>query len=440
MGGISAPPPGWRVGAWSAIIGRYPGRKNGSEAVAGESSDWWKAAHGAHGLGGDSDGAEMAEFYDLLPDVVTLFEPVRDASGAVIDARLVYLNGVARAAIPDPEAAIGRLCTEIWPGTATNGMLDALVSVATSGTPAAREMLWTDAKTFKPGGYEVRVAPVSPDRLVSVGRDITDRLRHEWDLRHRIEHAAADAGGRTDDIWDALIRTAIDEDRFTVYAQPVVDLSTGDVAAYELLLRLQGIDGEVFPPAAFVSAAEERGLMSSIDRSMVRRAAAIAAGGDTVSVNLSAQSVEDPGMLGDIGAALSEANASPDHVIFEITETALMTDVDFGETFVGGLRGLGCQVALDDFGSGFGTITYLRQFRTQYIKIDADYVRSVAQNERDQKLVGAIVSVARAFGQKTIAEGVEDETTLEFLRSAGVDYAQGHLLGRPGPAAEVIGS
>jgi EAL domain-containing protein (putative c-di-GMP-specific phosphodiesterase class I) len=119
--------------------------------------------------------------------------------------------------------------------------------------------------------------------------------------------------------------------------------------------------------------------------------------------------------------------------VFEITETALMQDVKGGEAFAHYLVKLGCRLALDDFGTGFGSFTYLKTMPVDYLKIDVEFVRNLGSNPANQHLVTAIVNLARGFGKQTIAEGVEDEATLDLLRAYGVDFAQGYHLGRPAP-------
>jgi EAL domain-containing protein (putative c-di-GMP-specific phosphodiesterase class I) len=121
--------------------------------------------------------------------------------------------------------------------------------------------------------------------------------------------------------------------------------------------------------------------------------------------------------------------------VFEITETALMRDVEAGERFMVELADLGCQLALDDFGTGFGSFTYLKRLPIHYLKIDLDFVRELTINTANQHVVNAIVSLAQGFGQETIAEGVEDAETLSLLRKAGVNFAQGFHIGRPAPVA-----
>jgi EAL domain-containing protein (putative c-di-GMP-specific phosphodiesterase class I) len=132
---------------------------------------------------------------------------------------------------------------------------------------------------------------------------------------------------------------------------------------------------------------------------------------------------------------LREAGTHPSNVVFEITETALMKDLDAGEAFAYGLSSLGCQVALDDFGTGFGSFTYLKKLPITYLKIDIDFVLDLATNRANQHLVKAIVGLAGDFGYQTIAEGVEDAETLALLESYGVDFVQGFHLGRPAAVA-----
>ena len=120
--------------------------------------------------------------------------------------------------------------------------------------------------------------------------------------------------------------------------------------------------------------------------------------------------------------------------MFEVTETAAVANMTEAQAFADQLQSLGCRLALDDFGTGFGSFTYLRNLPADYLKIDMAFVHNLENSEADLRVVKAVVSVAARFGQKTIAEGVEDEVTLGLLREAGVDYAQGYFLGRPATA------
>jgi EAL domain-containing protein (putative c-di-GMP-specific phosphodiesterase class I) len=193
-----------------------------------------------------------------------------------------------------------------------------------------------------------------------------------------------------------------------------------------------GRNDEIIPPGSFLPSAEKFGLIGEIDRWVITEAIRYAAGGRRIEVNLSAESVVgDPGLLSLIERQLHDEGADPSHIVFEITETALMRDIDAGKAFARGLADLGCGVALDDFGTGFGSFTYLKSLPIHYLKIDIDFVHELTSNRANQHVVQAIVSLARGFGHQTIAEGVEDAETLELLRTYGVDFAQGYHLGRP---------
>jgi EAL domain-containing protein (putative c-di-GMP-specific phosphodiesterase class I) len=194
-----------------------------------------------------------------------------------------------------------------------------------------------------------------------------------------------------------------------------------------------GRNGELIPPCTFLPAAEQYGLIGDIDRWVIAQAIALAADGRSVHVNLSAQSVADRGLLASIERQLHQTGTDPGNLVFELTETALMDDINTGERFAHGLAKLGCAVALDDFGTGFGSFTHLKRLPVKVLKIDIEFVRNLTTSTSDQHLVKAMVNLALGFGQQTIAEGVEDAQTLELLREYGVDFAQGFHLGRPAP-------
>jgi PAS domain S-box-containing protein len=231
----------------------------------------------------------------------------------------------------------------------------------------------------------------------------------------------------------AEIRAAIAEDRLVLHAQPIVDLGSGRVVQQELLVRLQRTNGEIMPPGEFLPLAERHGCISEIDRWVVEQAVQMAAAGQAVEVNLSAASVGDGQTLATIRAALDRTGADPRLLVFEVTETAVMADVDRGRAFAQALRELGCRFALDDFGTGYGTFTYLKHIPADYLKIDIEFVRELPGSEADVRLVRAIVHMARELGKKTIAEGVESAEALSQLRALGVDHAQGYHIGRPAP-------
>jgi PAS domain S-box-containing protein len=260
------------------------------------------------------------------------------------------------------------------------------------------------------------------DGTVVVFRDITEEKAER--LRLKGELAAM--------TWVEKIREALDEDRLVLFSQPIVPLSGGH-RTEELLLRMVSRDGEIISPGAFLGVAEKYGLIKEIDRWVVKQAVRLAAEGRRVGANLSAESIVSPDLLAIIEQQVDQARADPSNLVFEITETALMSDIVRGETFARGVVDLGCTLALDDFGTGFGTFTHLKKLPIQYLKIDIEFVRDLVASSANQHVVKAIVNLAQGFGCKTIAEGVEDAETLELLKAFGVDFAQGFFLGRPAP-------
>jgi diguanylate cyclase (GGDEF)-like protein/PAS domain S-box-containing protein len=233
--------------------------------------------------------------------------------------------------------------------------------------------------------------------------------------------------------WVARIHDALENDRFELHAQPIIDLSSGATVKHELLLRLRGDDGQLIPPLAFLPTAERCGLIGAIDQWVIEHAARLAGSGQRVAVNLSAASVADPAMIRKIEQELRRHEADPATITFEITETAVMQNLDHGQRFAERMVALGCSFALDDFGTGFSSFTYLKRLPVQYLKIDIEFVRDVTHSQHDRAVVSAIVALARGFGQETIAEGVEDAETIQVLQDLGVTFAQGYLFGRPSP-------
>jgi diguanylate cyclase (GGDEF)-like protein/PAS domain S-box-containing protein len=230
--------------------------------------------------------------------------------------------------------------------------------------------------------------------------------------------------------WVERIRTALVEHRFVLLAQPIVSLHDGLVSHHELLIRMLSSDGEIIMPGEFLPTAERFGLIGEIDRWVTYHALRLAIDGQRVTINLAGPSIGDERILDLVREAIAEG-LDPHNVIFEITETAAVSNFEKAGSFAAELNQLGCELALDDFGTGFGSFTYLKHLDARYLKIDVEFVRNLVFNETDQKVVKAIVDIAHSLGKMTIAEGVEDAATLAALKQRGVDYAQGFYLGRP---------
>ena len=251
------------------------------------------------------------------------------------------------------------------------------------------------------------------------------------------EHAQARMQGRV--TWAQRIRVAIDEGRFTLVAQPIIDLETGVATQFEALLRMLDDHGDLIPPSAFLSTAERLGLIQEIDAFVVARAIrAVAASGDAISgtrveINLSGASMGDPQILRLIERELRETGLDPGRVIFEITETAAIANIAKAREFADELAKLGCCFALDDFGAGFGSFYYLKHVRFDILKIDGEFVRDSCATLTDRLVIQSVVAIARGLGKQTVAEHVGDEATVALLRELGVNYGQGYFLGEPQP-------
>lgn len=256
--------------------------------------------------------------------------------------------------------------------------------------------------------------------------DITERKEREA----RLEHDIGDV------VWLGRIRDALDEDRLVLYSQPIVDLVTGQTVQNELLLRMLAPDGSIIAPDRFLPAAERYGLISEIDRWVVRQAVEIAAAGTPTEFNLSGRSIADPNIIRELAAAIRDTGVDPSLLVAEVTETAFVGQTEAGREFAQRVRALGCRLALDDFGTGFSSLSYLKHLPADYLKIDIEFVRELTTSETDARVVRGIVGLAREFDQITIAEGVEDEATLMMLKELGVDQAQGYLFGRPAPRSQ----
>lgn len=240
--------------------------------------------------------------------------------------------------------------------------------------------------------------------------------------------------------WARETRQALAEDRLVLHAQPIADVRSGEVVRHELLIRMVGRDGELVEPTRFLPAAEEHDLIGEVDRWVTREALAIAARGHPVGLNLSARTVAAPDLVEGLRAELRLSGADASLVVVELAEAALRTDPLAAASVIDRLRGLGCGLALDDVGTSLPGVEDLERLPVDFLKIGVEVVRGLAAGEASLRVVEAVVGVARAFGRRTIAEGVEDEGALRLLDDLGVDLAQGFWIAPPLPAAYVLGS
>ncbi|HET8955224.1 MAG TPA: EAL domain-containing protein [Solirubrobacterales bacterium] len=235
----------------------------------------------------------------------------------------------------------------------------------------------------------------------------------------------------------ARIRDALTQNRLRLATQPIRDLASGGIERYELLLRMTGDAGELLPAASFIEVAERSGMVQELDRWVVTQALELigererAGAPVSLHMNISGASMTDLSVLEFIERRLDEGEADPARCTFEITQTARVEDYDTAAGFADRLTEFGCEVAIDDYGAGFGPFAYLQKFPFDVIKIDGAFIRDLPRNDADQLTVKAIVQIARGLGKRTIAEFVQDEETRTLLQEYGVDMAQGFHLGRP---------
>jgi diguanylate cyclase (GGDEF)-like protein/PAS domain S-box-containing protein len=238
--------------------------------------------------------------------------------------------------------------------------------------------------------------------------------------------------------WSRRIKTALERDGFLIALQPVMAIQGTQVLTYsEALVRMRDETGEPLLPGTFLASAERFGLSTSIDRWVIGHAIALL--GEKrredscarFGINLSGTTLADADICNVIESGLRRAGLDPAALIFEVTETLAMADMPAALEILTRLKEIGCQTALDDFGTGMSSFAYLRDLPVDIIKIDGRFIRTLCQNEVDQAMVRAITDIAHALGKLTIAEYVEDATTLALLKTLGVDCAQGFYFGKP---------
>ena len=247
---------------------------------------------------------------------------------------------------------------------------------------------------------------------------------------------------RQDDMYRAgRIRAALDEDRFVLFGQTIAPVrpEKSDSGHIEILLRQIDRGMKIIDPDAFIPAAERYGLMAELDRWVIQKTVNCltrpceALLNKNVSINLSGVTLSDETSLDFIRKTLTRSGLAPERISFEVTETAAIQNLMKTEGFMAELREWGCRFALDDFGSGLSSLSYLKRLPVDFLKIDGSFIRELATDPTSHAMVKAIIQMAKDLNIKTIAEGVESLMVLNVLKALGVDYVQGYAIDLPAP-------
>lgn len=252
-------------------------------------------------------------------------------------------------------------------------------------------------------------------------------------------------GKRQEMEWVSRLQKALNENRFQMWKQHILDLNSAPGSQsghFEVLLRLLDEDGDLIMPARFFPAAERYGLMPAIDRWVIRHlllddhgkrllAEMDRAAATHCAINLSGASLNDDKFLAFLENALQRSSIPGSRLCFEITETVAVNNLERTRQLMQTVKQYGCQFALDDFGSGMSSFGYLKNLPVDYLKIDGSLVRNIATDTADFTIVEAINRIGRVLGLQTIAEFVESEACLAPLREIGIDFAQGYAIHRP---------
>jgi diguanylate cyclase (GGDEF)-like protein len=236
------------------------------------------------------------------------------------------------------------------------------------------------------------------------------------------------------------LHRALDRGEFVMHYQPIVHMATGALYGVEALARWQHPDRGLVMPGEFIEAAEETGLIIALGAwafEAACRQSAIWGSDVMMSVNLSARQCTHPDLVATFGKILARTRADPAAVSLEITETALMEDIELSTATLSALKELGLRLALDDFGTGYSSLRALQHFPVDVVKIDRSFIEPIERDPQEAAIVAAVISLSHALGLRTVAEGIETIAQVDRLRALGCDLAQGFYFAKPGPAEDV---
>ena len=376
------------------------------------------------------------------------FKTINDTQGYLAGDELLAEMGARLSAAVRKQDTVARISGKefalVLPGTALGGAAylatELLKKVAVPHSLGGSEVALTASigiATFPDNGrgFEAlyRAAEIAMHRAQANGRNTFQFYSDEM-FRHV----------RARDHMNKALRSAAELDQLQLAYQPLVDLKTGKISGMEALLRWHHPDLGAVSPAQFIPLAEESGLIKSIGEWVLRRACRdirlwLDKGIEVphVAVNVSPVQFRDPTFIAQVSRALADFQVAPRHLFLEVTESALMDDIDRSEAVLKNIKSLGLRLSLDDFGTGYSSLSYLKRFPFDKVKIDQSFVRDITTSESDHVIVKVIVAMGHGLGLTVIAEGVETEAQCGLMRNSLCDEIQGYLFSKPVTATAI---
>jgi len=383
----------------------------------------------------------------LLRIDVDRFRRINDDYGhRAGDQLLVAVSGVLRSTVTDRDANVYRcggdqFAVHIAQGSESAALADEILHALRQfrpGISGSQEPIQISASIgiamCRPGQDDIATLLDEAEHAVNeakaAGRD------------HYVIYRSGSTGTKLSNrpaYWERELRNALDEDRLQLYSQPVVSLMDTGTGHRELLARIVTGNSDVIESRQFLGAAETLGLAPEIDLRVTEKVLEHLGREESADddsryfVNLSRSSVADPHWLARFRALLASASIHLGRLVFELSETTAMSNVEAARTLFDTVRQAGCGTAIDNFGTGFTSMYYLKQFDVDYLKVDGSLSRELPNDEASSLFIRALCDISKGLNKEVIAERVESSDVLAELQSLGIDYAQGHFLGRPRP-------
>lgn len=382
----------------------------------------------------------------LLDIDLDQFKVVNDIEGHEVGDRLLVEMAVLIRSTLDSKAFISRVGSNLFQVLLSKVQKDKALDIAEQLRMTIDEFDFKSAENTYNISASIGVAILAPLEKIRRPSELMSKAHHACYSaktlgRNRVSLFEGDNEQlitlRDDAKWVPQIRRALSEDLFQLVFQPVLKVSNGRVSHYETLLRMVGEGNELLSPEHFIPVAERMGLINHIDLWVVSHIidyiAALPKTKEDIcfTVNLSSHALQGDYLLPMLKKKLESTWISPSRLTFEITETAAVTNFEKTRLMVSKIRALGCHFALDDFGAGFSSFNYIKNFPVEYLKIDGQFINNLAIDQADQVLVKSMIDVAHSLGKKAIAEYVSNAEILRLLKEFGVDYIQGYLVGMP---------